>query len=221
MSESPIITTPNTAYCWSGQIGEIAAALAVAQAQMGHALKDSKNPHFQSRYADLASVREACAPISEQGIAMLQFPTTDGKKVSVTTLFAHKSGQWVQSTCSADARASDPQSVGSAVTYLRRYGLLSMACVAPADDDGNAASQPPPQAQRPAPSKSSDAPATPEDDFAAALRARGLTDEQFGQWREKAGMKSMTSLDSGEIAKVANWLWGRSPEQLAAIKGGK
>ena len=141
MSDSPL-TRPTVTYSWSEGIGEIAAALAVAQALMGHALKDSKNPHFQSRYADLASVREACAPISEQGIAMLQFPTTDGKKVSVTTLFAHKSGQWIQSTCTAEARAADPQSVGSAVTYLRRYGLLSMACVAPADDDGNAVSQP-------------------------------------------------------------------------------
>lgn len=219
MSESPIITTPNTAYCWSGQIGEIAAALAVAQAQMGHALKDSKNPHFQSRYADLASVREACAPISEQGIAMLQFPTTDGKKVSVTTLFAHKSGQWVQSTCSADARASDPQSVGSAVTYLRRYGLLSMACVAPADDDGNAASQPPPQAQH-AP-RQVIRPGPDESPLEAALRANGITLEQFGRWRTQNGKPALTSLSAQDLTQITNWVLSLTAAKADEIRGAK
>lgn len=215
MLDSPITSRPVTAYSWSEGIGEIAAALAVAQALMGHALKDSKNPHFQSRYADLASVREACAPISEQGIAMLQFPTTDGKKVSVTTLFAHKGGQWIQSTCTAEARAADPQSIGSAVTYLRRYGLLSMACVAPADDDGNAASQPPPrQEPRSEPAKARPLPT----EFQEWLSANRLTALQFDLWRKASGKPGVYDMSDASLAEVTGWLDGKT-DHLARIRG--
>ncbi|NBT33692.1 MAG: hypothetical protein EBT13_17805, partial [Rhodobacteraceae bacterium] len=147
MSENTPIASPVVeTYAWSDQCGEFAAALATAQGQMSNAAKDSENPHFRSKYADLASVIDAVRPhLSAVGICFQQFPTTKGKAVSVTTIFRHKSNQWTACTLTAEARASDPQSVGSAVTYLRRYGLMAMAGIAPAeDDDGNGASQPPP-----------------------------------------------------------------------------
>jgi hypothetical protein len=106
----------------SEQINEIASALAKAQGEMAGAVKDSANPFFKSKYADLASVWDACrAPLSNNGLAVLQSPTADGMKVSVETTLLHSSGQWIRDTLSVSAKEDSPQAVGSAITYLRRY----------------------------------------------------------------------------------------------------
>ena len=123
-------------------IGEIAAALAAAQAQMGAALKDSTNPHFKNRYADLASVVEATRPhLAVHGIAIVQMAETlkETGEVAVTTALIHKSGQIIAGRLSATCKDLSPQPVGSAITYLRRYGLMAIAGIAPDDDDGEAA----------------------------------------------------------------------------------
>lgn len=125
----------------STDINEIAAALAKAQGAMDNASKDRSNPAFKSKYADLASVRDATSgPLSANGIAVLQAAATTAEGVTVETRFVHTSGQWFACTVGAVPKAYDPQSIGSAITYLRRYGLMSMAGIAPEDDDGNAAS---------------------------------------------------------------------------------
>ncbi len=124
----------------SENINEIAGALAKAQAEMGGAKKDAANPFFKSKYADLASVREACiGPLSKQGISVIQSPSAEGATVSVVTLLAHSSGQWMRGSASCTAKDDSPQSIGSAVTYLRRYALQSFAGIAPEDDDAEAA----------------------------------------------------------------------------------
>jgi hypothetical protein len=129
----------------SEQIGELAAALAKAQAEMEGAAKNSTNPHFRNAYPDLASVRDACVgPLSKNGIAVVQSPsislTTEfGAGVTVETRLIHGSGQWMAGTLSCQMKDASPQSVGSAITYLRRYALLSFAGIAPTDDDGEAA----------------------------------------------------------------------------------
>jgi len=147
----------------SEQIGELAAALAKAQAEMEGATKGSANPFFKSKYADLASVWDACRePLTKHDLSVLQFPkvgfegapepyewtSKQGEKrygvrvvaiVSVLTRLAHASGQWVEDTVSTMLPTGDPQSIGSAITYLRRYALQSVAGVAPEDDDGEAA----------------------------------------------------------------------------------
>lgn len=125
----------------SEQINEIAAALAKAQGAMDNASKDRTNPAFKSKYADLASVRDAVnEPLSKAGIAYVQAAQTTADGVSVETRLIHTSGQWFACTVGAVPKAYDPQSIGSAITYLRRYGLMSMAGIAPEDDDGNVAS---------------------------------------------------------------------------------
>jgi hypothetical protein len=125
----------------SDAINELAAALAKAQGQMSNAAKDRVNPAFKSRYADLASVRDAVAgPLSQNGIAFIQRPRTTEQGVEVETMLVHASGQWIASTISAAPKGYDPQSIGSCVTYLRRYGLMALCGIAPDDDDGNAAS---------------------------------------------------------------------------------
>jgi len=125
----------------SEQIGEIAGALAKAQSEMGGAIKDAANPFFKSKYADLGSVMDACrGPLTKHGIAVIQSPSAEGAVVSVETTFMHCSGQWLRGVASATAKDDSPQSIGSAITYLRRYALQSFAGVAPEDDDGEAAS---------------------------------------------------------------------------------
>lgn len=131
----------------SEKIDALAAALAKAQGQMGAAVKDSANPFFKSKYADLASVWDACRkPLADNELCVIQAPHSQGCTVSVETMLAHSSGQWLRETLTATAKDESPQAVGSIVTYLRRYGLQSIVGVAPEDDDAEAA-----QGRRPEP----------------------------------------------------------------------
>ena len=135
----------------SETINELAAALAAAQGKIENASKDSANPYFLSRYADLASIWDAIrGPLSAQGLAVVQPVRVDGSSVTVTTLLAHSSGQWISSdlTMIAQRQLKDrggwekldsPQAIGSCTTYARRYGLAAMVGVAPEDDDAEGA----------------------------------------------------------------------------------
>ena len=124
-------------------ISELFSAYAKAQADMGEVLKVATNPAFKSRYADLAAVVEAVMPaLSKHGLALIQAPAFDGETVSVETMITHTAGGFMRSTINLRPTKADPQGVGSAITYARRYALMAMAGVAPEDDDGNGASQP-------------------------------------------------------------------------------
>ena len=119
------------------------AALAAAQGEMGRAMKDTNNPHFKSKYADLASVMDACMPaLSKHGIAVLQPAYDDETGRYVKTIFVHgDSGETTECRVPLIVQKNDMQGYGSAVTYARRYGLMGMAGIAPEDDDGNAAAK--------------------------------------------------------------------------------
>ena len=124
----------------SDTIDLLVAALAKAQGVMQGAAKDSANPFFKSKYADLASVWDACRePLTSHGLAVLQGASSSGPTVSVETRIAHVSGQWMASTLTATGKDDSPQVIGSLVTYLRRYGLQTVAGVCPTDDDAEAA----------------------------------------------------------------------------------
>lgn len=128
----------------SDQINELAAAMAKAQAEMTGAKKDSTNPHFNSDYADLSSVRDASLPhLNKFGLSALQFPrllaADGGVLVEIETLLMHDSGQWISDVLSIPVTKVDAQGVGSAITYGRRYALSAITSVAPVDDDANAA----------------------------------------------------------------------------------
>lgn len=125
----------------SEQINELAGALAKAQGKITGALKDSSNPFFKSRYADLASVWDACrGPLSDNGLAVVQLTESDDAGVYVSTTLAHSSGQWMRSRLRLSPKDTTPQGMGSAITYGRRYALAAIVGVAQVDDDGNAAS---------------------------------------------------------------------------------
>jgi hypothetical protein len=130
-------------FAHSENIADLAASLAKAQGAMEAAIKDSVNPHFRSKYADLASIWEAVRrPLSDNGIAVVQLVSSPAADVvTVTTMLAHASGQWMRSSLSLTAVGSTPQNLGSAITYGKRYGLAAMVGIAPDDDDdGNRAS---------------------------------------------------------------------------------
>lgn len=124
----------------SAEIGKLAEALAKAQAQMMGAKKDSKNPFFKSDYADLKSVTDAIkGPLNDNDISWVQgVGNSENGWPSVTTMLMHKSGQFIKSSFALAPKKNDPQGVGSAVTYARRYSLAAICGVYQTDDDGEA-----------------------------------------------------------------------------------
>lgn len=135
------------------EIQNIASALVKAQKEFGPALKTHTNPAFRSRYADLSACVEAVLDALNNNGIMLMQPTTESQGgVTVETLFIHESGQTLSSgKLFLPASKQDPQGYGSALTYARRYSLMSACGIAPEDDDGHAASANQKKASAPAP----------------------------------------------------------------------
>jgi len=129
----------------SEQINELATALAKAQGQMQHAIKDSINPHFKSKYADLASVIDAIRiPLSENGLSFVQPVRIENGVNILDTILFHTSGQWIKSSVAVNVDGVNRnaiQAFGSTLSYLRRYSLSSLIGVSQDDDDGNSATQ--------------------------------------------------------------------------------
>ena len=130
----------------SESIANLTLALSIVQGKMSHAKKDSANPFFKSKYADLESVWDSCRSLlADNGLAILQFPglySELDKSMSLTTVIGHKSGEWISQEMSVPVTKADAQGAGSAITYMRRYALAAVVGVVQADDDGNAASNP-------------------------------------------------------------------------------
>jgi len=124
----------------SESIAALAAALSKAQADITGALKDSANPFFKSKYADLASCWDACRKqLSDNGLSVIQTTDyTNAGLVLVTTL-AHSSGEWICGYLPILTKDSSSQSQGSGITYARRYALAAVVGLAQIDDDGGTA----------------------------------------------------------------------------------
>ena len=127
---------------------KIAAAFVKAQMQFGKALKTSVNPHFKSKYADLSSCIDAVVgALNANGIGLMQrtYECKDG--VMVETIFVHESGEVIEcGMLHVPASKHDAMGYGSALSYARRYSLLTASGLAPSDDDdGVAASRPTPK----------------------------------------------------------------------------
>ena len=128
---------------------QIATAFVKAQRDFAPALKSSTNPHYRSRYADLAACVEAVIDaLNANGIAMIQRTHDSDNGVAVETLFVHESGETITGgILHVPAAKHDPQGYGSALTYARRYSLMAACGIAPEDDDGNMAQRTPVNAQ--------------------------------------------------------------------------
>lgn len=122
-------------------INELAAALNAFQAEVVTVGKDKSNPFFKSKYADLASIMLQSQPVlTKHGLSVVQLPSNLDGRPALTTIVMHKSGQSVQATIPLILAKDDPQGVGSAITYMRRYGYAAaLQIVIDEDDDGNKA----------------------------------------------------------------------------------
>ena len=134
----------------SDSIQNIAAALCKVQAQLKPLRRNADNPFFKSNYTDLAGMAEALYPLlAAEGLSVVQ----GGNGTCLDTLLLHVSGEWIETSLPMPAE-SNPQKLGSVVTYFRRYALAAIvgAVSEGEDDDGNAASHPPARPSAPAPS---------------------------------------------------------------------
>lgn len=115
----------------SEEIGELAKALAAAQAEFQDVVKDKKGYNY--KYSDLASVLQACRPqLAKQGIAIVQRPLpTDGTKARIETMLIHTSGQWISGELHIVPAKADPQGIGSVITYARRYSIKAWSGLLP------------------------------------------------------------------------------------------
>lgn len=134
----------------SPTIGKLAEALSKAQGEMMAATKDVNNPFFHSTYADLASCWDACRePLSKNGLAVIQYPEILEGKLRLVTMLVHSSGEWILGDYPIEPMrqvkdrgwepSSDPQSLGSAYTYARRYSMSGIIGISSEDDDGEGA----------------------------------------------------------------------------------
>ena len=139
----------------SESIANLAKALSIVQGKLTHAKKDSANPFFKSKYADLESVWDACRDLlAANGLSVIQLPgetivntvvanekETVIAEMSLTTILAHSSGEWISQQMSLPMSKVDAHGCASAVTYMRRISLAAVVGVVPGDDDdGNSAS---------------------------------------------------------------------------------
>ncbi len=195
---------------WEGERAPFAKAFVAAQMATEAVKKAATNPAFKSKYADLSEVVEAVVPaLNKAGIGVMQFPSYDGELVGVTTVLMHESGATVTGTLHLRPSKSDPQGVGSAVTYARRYSLLAMTGAAPEDDDGNSASGPreqPRQTRREEPQES------------AAVQAAGVaidlcdSEAVLAKW-SASNADMIAKLDAADKAEVRR-LYGVRLEKL-------
>jgi len=125
----------------SDKIDKLAAALSKAQSEMKGAEKKSVNPFFNSGYADLHTVIESSFPsLTKHGLSVIQGNESSPGEFFITTMLLHESGQWIKSKLKMPIEKVTAQSIGSTITYGRRYGLSAITGIAQYDDDGNAVS---------------------------------------------------------------------------------
>lgn len=142
---------------WSEDRDQLLAAVVKMQATLRPPRKGSVNNHRGYRYADLADIWEACRePLAEADLALLQVTGWGPRGLELVTTLAHTSGQWVRCRMPV-LSVADPQAMGSALTYARKYSLMTIVGLAPDDDDDGEAARPksaqrvtprPPSAQR-------------------------------------------------------------------------
>ena len=135
----PTINTGRLSVHYTEELGDLFSALAKAQSAMPDAKTDSKNPFFKSKYADLSSVVKASRkPLTANGLVVTQFIREKEGKSFLFTRLGHMSGQWIDSFVRIQPPKEDIQSLGSYLTYPRRYSYAAIVGVVASgeDDDG-------------------------------------------------------------------------------------
>lgn len=191
---------------------QIAAAFVKAQKNFAPALKASVNPHFKSKYVDLAGCVEAVIDaLNDNGIALIQHTHESDTGVIVETMFVHESGETMScGKLHVPASKHDAQGYGSALTYARRYSLMAACGIAPEDDDGNAASKGKPKATTTTPNDGAIENATDKEmrdaQHAASFIIECVADENWeGAYAQYEYMFKTHSAEHGPAATLAMW----------------
>jgi hypothetical protein len=186
----------------SESINELTAALVKAQLKIKGAHKDSENPYFKSKYADLNSTWDACRDaLLNNGLSVIQ--TLNGSNLETT--LAHISGQWIKGSCPLLNLKGDMQGLGSAISYARRYSLAAMVGVVAEDDDAEGAGtvrgdlKSPSDIKSPRPS-----PEIPE------LKNPGDYIPQVKKFKDKFPGKSLSQIGDYEVLTYLTWLTGNT-----------
>lgn len=195
----------------SEKIELLVKALTKAQSEMPKIEKDKENPFFKSFYADLATVIEAVTPtLAKNGLCIYQ-TTRAGDRPCLVTVLAHESGQFISGEYPLIPVKQDPQSLGSATTYARRYALCAiLGIVAEDDDDGNAATKAPAPA-KPAQQPREQKPGTISDKQAKMLYAKWkqaeIPDEDMKSFlKSKFGIESTRDIPWKDFDVVLKWV---------------
>jgi ERF superfamily protein len=200
----------------SPSLEKLAPALHQAQLKIKAALKDSTNPHFRSKYADLSSVVEAVKyALNSAGIVFLQGVSGVENGVAVETMLLHVSGEWMSSTLEIPASKHDAQGYGSAITYGRRYGLQAMCGVPAEDDDGYAAS-----ASAPAKHTSVSLDLWNKLEPSVQAELNGYAEQIIHELEVNGGLKAMEMLHALNIDnELKNAMWSRfTSKERAAME---
>jgi hypothetical protein len=191
---------------------ELFAALGLAQCEVENAVKSSTNPHFKSKYADLAEVLGTARPIyAKHGVSLVQSAgkLVDGQVV-VQSVLAHKSGGYITTEASCIPGKTDAQGIGAATTYLRRFSAAALYCIAQEDDDGNAASGRTEQAQSaPKPPAKKQKPAEQPEAWTPppALEADADDCESKAAWNALYNRFAPYAAGLDAVAKQTAWSW--------------
>jgi hypothetical protein len=196
------------------------AALAKAQGEMTGAARDRQNPHFKAMYATMASVVDAVrGPLSRAGLAYIQHVDVQGKTVSVETVLLHESGGTLRcGRLVAEAKDPGPQSIGSVLTYLRRYSLMAAVGIAPEDDDGEEGERPNERREEPRREEAKPAPAKPartRDDVLRDLEALGLDLAAVDGWLTATGKAKVGDRDAANLTALVAALTPGKPAREA------
>lgn len=174
---------------------KLAAAFIKAKKAFSPALKDKTNPAFRSKYADLGACLEAVnGALLDNGIAVIQRTFEDATGVTVETVFLHESGETLEGgKLHVPAAKQDAQGYGSALSYARRYSLITACGIAPEDDDdGNSATH----------AKRQQDAAPPKVDMSPKARAGRITE---GVKAGDAGLAASVLAEMTETERDAIW----------------
>lgn len=186
----------------SESITKLAQALSLALAEMEEVVRDGENPHFKSRYATLPAVLQAIRPVlAKHKLALVQVPGWNEGRCTVHSRIIHESGEWVGGTSEAPLQKQDAQGVGSAITYLRRYSVMSLCGIGAEDDDGNEAASP---ATKQEPKQDAFAAAMAKLEQCSSMDAlkAAFTSISHQRWTE-AQMKTLTGLKDQRKAELS------------------
>lgn len=223
----------------SPDIAALLEALSAFQGAVTAPKKTSTNPHFKSKYADLAEVIETIkAPLAANGLSVFQAPVgaVEGGAIRIVTQVSHKSGQWIRTTFSMPVGQTNAQAVGTALSYARRYSLSAALGIAAEDDDGNeaikAATVPEKRQEAPAArplearSESTKQPSAPPSSSATTVTTTATTSasdaptqEQRDRIRELAVALGVTN--KMQMAALTKELVGVAPDAISTGEAAK